>query len=56
MESIPQAGHGKTEENAMKSHKNDSGLLGFQLRGKVENVWTNNTVEKEENRRLSRSL
>ena len=33
----------KTGESAEKSHKNDSGLQGFELRGKVEEVWTNNT-------------
>src|SRR6218665_2496160 len=38
-------------ESAKKSHSNDSGLQGFELRGKVERVWTNNTEEKEERRR-----
>jgi len=43
-------------ESAKKSHKNDSGLEVFKLRGKVDKVWANNTGEKEEQRRLNRSL
>jgi len=35
---------------------NDSGLQGFELRGKVGKVRTNNTREKEEQRRLNRNL
>jgi len=41
---IPETGHIKTEVFAKKSNKNDSGLQEFELRGKVEKVWTNNTV------------
>src|SRR6218665_2860989 len=36
--------------------KNDSGLQGFELRGTVDKVWANNAGEKEEQRRLNRSL
>jgi len=46
MESIPETGergHGKPGEIAKNSHKNDLGLQGFELRAKVEKVWTNNT-------------
>jgi len=56
MESKPEKGHGKTGESAKKKHINDTGLQGFELRGKVEKVWTNNTIEKEEQRRLNRNL
>ena len=56
MESIPETGHGKTIESAKKSHKNDPWLQGFELQGKVEKVWTNNTGEEEEQRRLSISI
>jgi len=41
--SIPEAGQGKTGESAKNSHKNYPRLQGFELRGKVERVWTNNT-------------
>jgi len=40
----------------MTSYKNDSGLQGFESRGKAEKVWTNNTVEKELQRRLNQSI
>ena len=56
MESKPESGHGKTGESAKKSHKNDSGLQGFELQGNVESMWTNNTGEKEAQRTLNRSL
>jgi len=56
MESIPEIRHGKTGESAKKSHENDSGLQGLELWGQVEMVWTNNTGEMEEQRRLNRSL
>ena len=46
MESISETGYGKTGESIKKSHKNNSGLQGFELRGKVEKVWTNNTGER----------
>src|SRR6218665_1603537 len=46
----------KIGESAKKSHKNDSGLQGFELRGTVDKVWANNAGEKEEQRRLNRSL
>src|SRR6218665_3149406 len=49
-------GYGKIGESAKKSHKNDSGLQGFELRGTVDKVWANNAGEKEEQRRLNRSL
>ena len=52
MESIPETGYGKTGESAKRSHKNDSGLQGFELRGTVDKVWANNAGEKEEQRRL----
>jgi len=52
MEPIPEAGHGKIGESAEKSHKNDTGLLRFELLGKVEKVWSNNTGEKKEQRSL----
>jgi len=35
-------------KNAKTSQKNDSGSQGFEIRGKVERVWTNNTGEKDE--------
>jgi len=50
-----ETGHGTSRESAKKSHKNDPGLQGFELQGKVEKVWTNNTGEKEEQRRLNRN-
>jgi len=37
-ESTSERGHGKTEESAKKSHKNDSVLQGFESLGKVEKV------------------
>src|SRR6218665_3152962 len=56
MESASETGYGKIGESAKKSHKNDSGLQGFELRGTVDKVWANNAGEKEEQRRLNRSL
>src|SRR6218665_1133120 len=56
MESASETGCGKIGESAKKSHKNDSGLQGFELRGTVDKVWANNAGEKEEQRRLNRSL
>src|SRR6218665_4057077 len=56
MEPIPATGYGKIGETAKKSHKNDSRLQVFKLRGKVDKVWANNTGEKKEQRRLNRSL
>ena len=56
MESVSETGYGKIVESAKKSHKNDSGLQGFELRGTVDKVWANNAGEKEEQRRLNRSL
>ena len=35
-------------ESAKKSNKNDPLLQGFELRGKVEKVWSNNTGENVE--------
>src|SRR6218665_1316545 len=55
MEPIPATGYGKIGETAKKSHKNDSRLQVFKLRGKVDKVWANNTGEKKEQRRLNRS-
>ena len=46
-ESVPETGYGRTGESAKKSHKNDFGIQGFKLRGKVNKVWTDNTGEKE---------
>src|SRR6218665_3691894 len=58
MESVPETGYGKIGESAKKSHKNESGLQGFELRGTVDKVWDDNAGEKEEQRRLrpNRSL
>ena len=56
MESVSKTGYGKIGESAKKSHKNDSGLQGFELRGTVDKVWANNAGEKEEQRRLNRNL
>ena len=50
-----QTGYGKTGESAKESHKNDSGLQVFKLRGNVDKVWAN-TRENDEPRRLNRSL
>jgi len=47
MELIPEIEHGKTEESGTNSYINDL---------KVEQVWTNNIREKEEQRRSNRSL
>jgi len=47
LESIPEPGHRKTGESAEKSHKNDLGLQGVELRRNVDKVWTN-IGEKEE--------
>src|SRR6218665_1099606 len=55
MESVSEAGYGKIGESAKKSHKNDSRLQIFELRGTVDKVWANNAGEKEEQRRLNRS-
>src|SRR6218665_1314791 len=46
MESASETGYGKIGESAKKSHKNDSGLQGFELRGTVDKVWANNAGEK----------
>ena len=58
MEPTPCTRHGKTggSRPTMTSYKNDSGLQGFESRGKAEKVWTNNTVEKELQRRLNQSI
>ena len=53
MESVPETGYVKIGESAKKSHRNDAGLQGFELLGKV---WASNAGEKEEQRRLNRSL
>src|SRR6218665_2543546 len=55
MESVPERGYGKSGESAKKSHKNDSGLQGFELRGMVDKVWAKNAGAKEEQRRFNRS-
>ena len=52
MKSIPGTGQGKTGECAKKSHKNDPWLQEFDIRGKVEKVWTNNIGEREKQRRV----
>src|SRR6218665_3269388 len=46
----------KLEKVQRRATKNESGLQGFELRGKVDKVWDNNAGEKEEQRRLNRSL
>ena len=46
----------KKLEKVQKEPQNDSGFQGFELRGKVAKVCTNNTGEKEEQRRLNLSL
>src|SRR6218665_456231 len=56
MESASETGYVKIGERAKKSHNNDSGLQGFELRGSFDKVWANNAGEKEEQRRLNRSL
>ena len=56
MESLPETGHGETGECVKKSKKKYSGLQGFELREMIENVWTNNTGEKEEQRKLNLRL
>src|SRR6218665_1592372 len=43
-------------KQGMEKLENDSGLQGFELRGTVDKVWANNAGEKEEQRRLNRSL
>jgi len=50
MEFIPETVHGKAGENANNSHENDSGLQGFELRGKAEKVWTNSSTTLEKRR------
>src|SRR6218665_2306904 len=45
MESTPETGREVPGESAKKSHTNYPWLHKFELRGKVEKAWTNNTGE-----------